>query len=139
MNKFSIMVFKDRYEITNLALQVLPGGSDLVSVGMKEYRQLLKHPTLKAAYIDTMGRDWTNVFYRLKGAVEQIDVAKAQDAIVQVGCQGADDITLLGINAILDIVRGQNDNLNIMWGTQSGVHLPPDNIYVFVVCGYSAQ
>ena len=140
MNKnFFIMVIEDRYEITNFALQVLPGESDLVSVGMKEYRELLEYPTLKAVYIDSEGNDWTTVFYRLKGAIEQIDLTGACSAIVQIGCRSSESITMMSLNAILDIVRGDRDAINIQWGTQNGIHLPPEHIYVFVVYGYSAQ
>lgn len=133
------MVIEDRYEITNLALEVLPGESELVSVGMKEYRELLQYPTLKAVYIDSEGNDWTTVFYRLKGAIEQIDLTDARSAIVQIGCRNTESITMMSLNAILDIVRGNGDPINIQWGTQNGIHLPSEYIYVFVVYGYSAQ
>lgn len=133
------MVIEDRYEITNLALEVLPGESDLVSVVMKEYRELLQYPTLKAVYIDSEGNDWTAVFYRLKGAIEQIELAGARSAIVQIGCRNTENITMMNLNAILDIVRGNGEPINIQWGTQNGIHLPPEHIYVFVVYGYSAQ
>ena len=133
------MVIEDRYESTNLALEVLPGESELVSVGMKEYRELLQYPTLKAVYIDSEGNDWTTVFYRLKGAIEQIDLTGARSAIVQIGCRNTESITMMSLNAILDIVRGNGDPINIQWGTQNGIHLPSEYIYVFVVYGYSAQ
>jgi hypothetical protein len=133
------MVIEDRYEITNLALDVLPGESDLVSVGMKEYRELLQYPTLKAVYIDSEGNDWTTIFCRLKGAIEQIDISGARSAIVQIGCRNTEKITMMNLNAVLDIVRGNGEPINIQWGTQNGIHLPPEHIYVFVVYGYSAQ
>lgn len=133
------MVIEDRYEITNLALDVLPGESDLVSVGMKEYRELLQYPTLKAVYIDSEGNDWTTIFCRLKGAIEQIGLAGARSAIVQIGCRNTEKITMMNLNAVLDIVRGNGEPINIQWGTQNGIHLPPEHIYVFVVYGYSAQ
>ena len=133
------MVIEDRYEITNLALEVLPGENELVSVGMKEYRELLQYPTLKAVYIDSEGNDWTTVFYRLKGAIEQIDLTGARSAIVQIGCRNTESITMMSLNAILDIVRGNGDPINIQWGTQNGIHLPSEYIYVFVAYGYSAQ
>ncbi|MBQ7310769.1 MAG: hypothetical protein IJW88_04490 [Alistipes sp.] len=130
-----MIVTDDRFDITNLAQQVLPGDSDLVEVGMANYRKVAMCDNLKAVYVDTLDGNWGNIYYRLRNALDRAAIGGAKRAVVQFGCQSGDNLTTMTINAVLEIIRSYSPHITIDWGVQNGVHLDNNERYLFAVFG----
>ena len=134
--EFNTIITDDREDITNLALQIIAKKSDLLAVDLADYSKIAQSSEkMQAIYVDsTTSRD--EVYSRLKSTVDKVAGATARQALVQFSASQVDDLPFSYINAILEIVRAGNPAMSIVWGTDSGVHIPIGEFAIFVVYGY---
>ena len=136
MEDLNTMIIDDREFITSFALQIIAKKSDLLAVDLADYSKIAQSSEkMEAIYVNsTTSRD--EVYSLLKSAVDKVAGATARQALVQFSAYQMEDLPFSYINAILEIVRAGSSGMSIIWGTDSGVHIPQDEFAVFVVYGY---